>query len=271
MALHVAALGVVVAQPSCWPWASGAVMGNHALLTLVILFPNNQILGRSLRHLPPALARGHVALTFDDGPEPAVTPRILELLDRHGARATFFCIGEKAARHPEIMRDIAARGHAIGNHTMRHPGWFALLGVGRQRREWEDARDVLGGLCRATDLARAPLGLRSPLSDLVFHQTGLRHVGWSRRGFDTRNGDAPRVLARITRSLREGDIILLHDGGAALDAQGQPVCLAVLEALLPLMTARGLSSISLQGFAAASPAAGGAGRESPETAVRASA
>lgn len=247
MGLHAVALGVVATLPQAWPWAIAAVLANHLALTVVTFFPNSRLLGCTLRRLPPGRARGHVALTFDDGPDPAVTPRVLAILERHGAHATFFCIGEKAARHPALMREIAARGHAIGNHTMRHPGWFALLGVGGQRREWQQAQAVLDGLGVATNLVRAPLGLRSPLSDLVFHQCGLRHVGWSRRGFDTRCGDAPRVLGRITLDLREGDIILLHDGNARLNASGEPVCLAVLERLLPLLAARGLSSIRLDG------------------------
>ncbi|MBR0655432.1 polysaccharide deacetylase family protein [Plastoroseomonas arctica] len=77
-------------------------------------------------------------------------------------------------------------------------------------------------------------------------ELGPVHVGWSRRGFDTRCGDAARLLARSTQRLREGDIILLHDGGAARDARGEPVCLAVLEALLPMLAARGLACIRLE-------------------------
>ncbi|UPY37596.1 polysaccharide deacetylase family protein [Sediminicoccus sp. KRV36] len=247
--LHAAALGVLALAPQAWPWALGGVLANHALLTLLTFLPDSQLLGRSLRSLPPGLASGHVALTFDDGPDPEVTPRILELLDRHGARATFFCIGENAARHPELVREIAARGHTIGNHTMHHPGWFALLGLGGQRREWQAAQAVLRGLGVASDLARAPLGLRSPLSDLVLHRLGLRHVGWRRRGFDTRCGDPELVLARIISDLRQGDIILLHDGRAARDGTGQAVSIAVLAALLPLLAARGLASIRLEGEA----------------------
>ena len=247
MGLHAVALGMVAAMPHAWPWALGAVGANHLVLTALTLFPNSQLLGRSLRRLPPPQALGHVALTFDDGPDPEVTPRILALLDRYGARATFFCIGERAARHPELVREIAARGHAIGNHTMHHPGWFALLGPGGQRREWQDAQNVLQRLGVASHLARAPLGLRSPLSDLALQRCRLRHVGWSQRGFDTRCGDAALVLTRITRRLREGDIILLHDANAELDPLGEPVCLAVLGRLLPLLVARGLTSIRLDG------------------------
>jgi len=245
--LHAVALLSLVALPSAWPWALGAVIANHAFLTALTLLPDSQLLGRSLRHLPAARARGHVALTFDDGPDPDVTPRILQLLEEHGAQATFFCIGEKAARHPELVREIAARGHAIGNHTMRHRGVFSLLGMGGQRREWVDAQAVLEELGVASTLARTPLGLRSPLTDPVLHQLGLRHIGWSRRGYDTRCGDAALVLDRIMRDLREGDIILLHDAGAEPDDRGKPVCLAVLAALLPMLAARGLTSVRLDG------------------------
>ncbi|MBR0655519.1 polysaccharide deacetylase family protein [Roseomonas arctica] len=247
MGLHAAALVAAASVPQAWPWALAGIVANHAYLTFLTMSPDSQLLGRSLRRLPPARARGHIALTFDDGPDPEVTPRILDALDRHGARATFFCIGAKAQRHPELVREIAARGHAIGNHTMRHCSWFTLLGLGGQRREWREAGDVLHQLGVESDLARTPLGLRSPLSDLVLHQLGLRHVGWSRRGFDTRCGDAAVVLDRIARGLREGDIILLHDAGAERDAQGEPVCLAVLEALLLLLAARGLTSVRLDG------------------------
>lgn len=241
--VHAAALALVVL--GAWPWALGAVAANHALLTLASLFPRGELLGRSLNRLPPGQAAGKVALTFDDGPDPEVTPRILDLLEPYGARATFFCIGQRAAQHPALMREIRARGHAIGNHSMRHPVWFALLGIAGQREELALAQAVLAETGPVSGLARAPLGLRSPLSDWVFHGLGLRHVAWTRRGFDTRCGDAARVLSRIKKGLGDGDIILLHDGNAARDAAGQAVSLAVLEALLPLLAARGLQSVSL--------------------------
>lgn len=244
-AVHAAALAGLIASPESWAWALGAVVTNHALLTLATLMPRAQILGRSMQRLPPGQETGHVALTFDDGPDPEVTPLILDLLERHGARATFFCIGERAARHPALMREIRARGHVIGNHTMRHRGVFALLGIAGQREELALAAAVLAETGPVSDLVRAPLGLRSPLSDLVFHRLGLRHVSWARRGFDTRCGDPARVLALIQHGLREGDIILLHDGNAARDTAGRAVSLVVLEALLPWLAARGLGSVSL--------------------------
>jgi peptidoglycan/xylan/chitin deacetylase (PgdA/CDA1 family) len=243
--VHAAALVLVLAMPQAWGWALGAVLANHAALTLASLFPRCQLLGRSMRRLPPGEDAGRVALTFDDGPDPELTPRILALLKQHGAHATFFCIGQRAAQHPQLMREIRAHGHSVGNHTMRHRGWFALMGVTGQRNELTSAHAVLAATGPVSDLVRAPLGLRSPLSDLAFHQLGVRHVSWSRRGFDTRRRDADLVLARITKGLREGDIVLLHDGNAARDAAGRSVSLVVLEQLLPWLAARGLRSVSL--------------------------
>lgn len=244
-AVHAVSLAFVLVMPWSWPWALGAVAADHALLTVASLLPRSEILGRSLKRLPSGQAAGRVALTFDDGPDPEVTPGILDLLERHGAHATFFCIGQRAARHPALMREMRARGHAIGNHTMRHPIWFALLGIAGQREELASAQAILLESGPVSGLARAPLGLRSPLSDWVFHQLGLRHVAWMRRGYDTSCGDAALVLARITKRLGNGDIILLHDGNAARDAAGRVVSIMVLEALLPLLAARGLRSVSL--------------------------
>ena len=191
------------------------------------------------------LAPREVVLTFDDGPDPEVTPRILDLLEPYGARATFFCIGRRAAAHPALMREIRARGHAIGNHSMRHPAWFALLGIAGQRGELASAQAVLAETGPVSGLARAPLGLRSPLSDWVFHGLGLRHVAWTRRGFDTRTRDPLRVLARLTKDLAAGDILLLHDGHAARMGDGRPVVGETLPRLLEAILARGLRPATL--------------------------
>ncbi len=103
--LHLLVLIAVFAAPGQWRWALGAVLANHALLTLVSLSPRSQWLGPNWTQLPvAAAARNEIALTIDDGPDPSVTPQVLELLDRYAARATFFCVGEKAARCPELCR-----------------------------------------------------------------------------------------------------------------------------------------------------------------------
>jgi peptidoglycan-N-acetylglucosamine deacetylase len=146
--------------------------------------PRSPILGPNLRRLPQScVSRGEIAVTFDDGPDPIVTARVLDLLDRYGAKASFFCVGSKAASYPEIVQEIVRRGHSVENHSQRHPAAFAAYGIGRLRRETEAAQETLGAICgRAPAFFRAPMGLRNPLLDPVLSRLGIRYVSWTRRG-----------------------------------------------------------------------------------------
>lgn len=244
MGLHGLVLAGIIVMPGLWQTGLAALAVNHALLFIPMMFPQSQLLGRTMTRLPPC-AGARVALTFDDGPDAAVTPLILDLLERHGAHATFFCIGTAAARNPGLMRDIRRRGHLVANHTMHHPGWFTALGVGGQLRELEQAAAALAATGPVSRYCRAPLGYRSPLSDIAFHRAGLRHVAWARRGLDTRSTDPATVLRRLTTGLASGDILLLHDGNTARTTAGRPVSVVVLESLLPWLEARGFACVTL--------------------------
>lgn len=254
---HGAALIAVAVQPGLWPWALGVVAGNHLLLGCAVLWPRGRLLGPNLTRLPATAARrGEVSLNFDDGPDPEVTPRVLDVLDRHRAKASFFCVGEKAAAHPEIVREIARRGHSVENHSHRHPHAFAFFGTGALRREVEAAQMAISRITgRAPEFFRAPAGFRSPLLDPVLARRGLRYVSWTRRGFDTVDGDAGSVLRRLTRGLAAGDVLLLHDGARARTREGEPVVLAVLPALLERLAAAGLKSVPLPMACSGGPAA----------------
>ena len=247
--LHAAAVATLVASPGLWPWVIGGLAANHYLLSIAVLWPRGRILGPNLVRLPAAAAaRNEVSLNFDDGPDPEVTPRVLDLLDRHQARASFFCIGEKAAAFPELVREIARRGHSVENHSYCHPNVFAFFGLARLRREVDAAQAAIAGLTgRAPEFFRAPAGFRSPLLDPVMAACGLRYVSWTRRGFDTVSSNADAVLQRLTRGLKPGDILLMHDGA--------PVVLAVLPALLDQLGARGLKSVTLPDACRDEPAA----------------
>jgi peptidoglycan/xylan/chitin deacetylase (PgdA/CDA1 family) len=119
--LHAGALAVVLARPSLWPWALGAVIADHALLTAAGLSPRSALLGPNWTRLPLAAgARREIAITIDDGPDPRITPRVLEVLEQYSAKATFFCIGERVQRYAELTREMVRRGHSIENHSQRH-------------------------------------------------------------------------------------------------------------------------------------------------------
>jgi peptidoglycan/xylan/chitin deacetylase (PgdA/CDA1 family) len=258
--LHgVAALGLAV-QPQLWPQTLALLACNHALLT-ALMHPRGTQLGPNLVRLPAALS-GSVALTFDDGPDPEVTPRLLDLLEARGATASFFVIGEKAARHGALLREMQRRGHTIENHTHRHRATFACLGLWGLRREISRAQQVIAD---ATGVAprffRAPMGLRSPLLDPVLALEGLRLVSWTRRGYDGRPSHPDKVLDRLTRRLAGRDILLLHDTAPpGLPARSAAV-LKVLPGLLDRCAAAGLRVGSLAPVASASLAgAAAAGR-----------
>lgn len=248
MALHLAALALVLWHPAWWGWALATLLADHLLLALLGLTPRSALLGANWRRLPPgAAARRQIALTVDDGPDPHVTPALLRILAEHGAHVTFFCIGERVRRHPALVRACVQGGHAIENHSFRHGHGFALLGVRGLRRELELAQRAIQRVAgSAPRFFRAPAGLRSPLLDPVLQRLGLRLVSWSRRGLDTVSRDADRVLARLTHRLRAGDILLLHDGNTARSHTGQPVVLEVLPRLLQRLREQGLATVTLR-------------------------
>ena len=254
-ALHAVAAASVLAWPPAWPWAGGAVAANHLLLTAAGLWPRSALLGPNVRQLPASASTQRAwALTIDDGPDPAVTPAVLDLLAAHGAHATFFCIARQAAAHPALVRRIVAAGHSVQNHSLRHRHSFSLLGPRGFEREIGQAQQVLADITgQWPHCFRAPAGLRNPLLDPVLHRLGLHLVSWTRRGFDTRVANPARVLASLgvvaaghLGGLAARDIVLLHDGHSRRSASGRPVVLDVLPVLLQHAAAAGLRSVTLQ-------------------------
>lgn len=164
----------------------------------------------------PIISRGKrgehgVALTFDDGPDPETTPRLLDLLDRYRVCATFFVTGEMATRHPEIIRDIVSRGHAIGNHSFSHMPFLMLKGTRTLRREVKAAQTALG-LFGIVPLAfRPPVGITNPHLGRVLLDLGMYCVNFSCRAADVGNRRIAGLSSRVLKNISPGDIVLLHD------------------------------------------------------------
>jgi peptidoglycan/xylan/chitin deacetylase (PgdA/CDA1 family) len=248
-AVHGAAVLGTLAVPAAWPWAVGALVANHALLAGAGLWPSSRLLGPNLIRLPEAAARRReVALTIDDGPDPEVTPRVLDLLDAANAKASFFCIGRIArSGTPRCAATSCGAATAWRTTATRTATRFSLFGPARHAaRHRALAQATLAGLTgQAPRFFRATAGLRNPFLDPVLHGLGLTLATWTRRAYDTRTGDPERVFQRLSQHLGPGDIVLMHDGHCARTPAGEPVILVVLPRLLQTLAERQLPSVTL--------------------------
>lgn len=246
--LHFVASLALFISPTHWRWVLVTLIANHVVLAIVGLWPRSNWLGPNWTQLPHAATkRNEIALTIDDGPDPDVTPQVLDLLERHGVQATFFIIGERAIRYPDVCREIVRRGHTIENHSQQHCHNFAFLGLAGFTRELQTAQTTLTTLTGQRPLFfRAPAGFRNPFLEPVLRRLGLLLVSWSVRGFDTRVSNAGQVKHKLLKGLRSGAIVLLHDGHAARTQAGTPVILEVLPALINAAAASNLRFVSLR-------------------------
>jgi peptidoglycan/xylan/chitin deacetylase (PgdA/CDA1 family) len=159
--------------------------------------------------------RREVWLTIDDGPDPQDTPRILALLAAHQAHATFFVIGEKAGRHPDLIRTIVAGGHEVAHHTHTHPlALFWCASPARVARELDAALEILSAAGVRPNRFRPPAGIKNLWLASALRARGLTGIGWSARGLERWRGDAATVATRVLRGLAPGAILLLHEGPA---------------------------------------------------------
>jgi peptidoglycan/xylan/chitin deacetylase (PgdA/CDA1 family) len=198
----------------------------------------------------PSLSRGprgrrEVALTFDDGPHPETTRRVLALLAVTPHRATFFVLGNKVRRHPELVREIHEAGHTLGIHGDTHDRLHSFRGAARVAGEIARAQAAIEASAGVrTDLFRPPLGHTSPLTSIGMRRAGVKLVGWSARGYDGLAGSDPKsIVRRVRADLEDGAIVLLHDAAERDDFE--PPGIAALPEILALLDARGLRSVGL--------------------------
>ncbi len=205
----------VIALWWAWGWRVGlaAMLLSHAMVLWATLRPQSRLLSPVLTRLPTE--ERAVWLTIDDGPS-AQTLAMLDLLDAHAAKATFFVVGDKARAMPELIGDIVRRGHTIGNHSATHPSaWFWALPPAQMRREIDSTQAVLAQITgQAPRWFRAVAGMANPFVAVALKRQGLARVAWCARGFDAVAADPAAVVARIERGLQPGAIVLMHEGAS---------------------------------------------------------
>jgi peptidoglycan/xylan/chitin deacetylase (PgdA/CDA1 family) len=208
------------------------------LLTLYLLFhPRNQWLVANRYRVE---GRGCIALTFDDGPNPVDTPKLLDILREKGVKATFFVVGKRADQYPEIVRRAWEEGHLIANHTWSHRLLFCFLTPGHLRSEIDGGTESVRRICGFRPrLFRSPVGMRHALLQPYLRDAGLEYVSWSIRTRDTFTADSSVLARRILNQAASGDIILLHDHLR----RGAHVMLEVLPRIIDELRERGFEFV----------------------------
>jgi len=215
-----------------------------ALVADGIVRPGSSTLYPTVTHGPRDGRR--VALSFDDGPDPEVTPAVLDALAKHGARATFFTIGRSLEAHPQLARRLLGEGHELGNHSWRHSRRQGFLGTDAQVREIEAGAQTILALTgsQAQPLYRPPIGLKSPPLARAAWQQRLTLVGWSLHSRDTRTADPQRISQRVLERIAPGDIVLMHDGHD-LPGRHRPACARALPSILRGLRENGLDCVTV--------------------------
>lgn len=241
------ARALLVEPPPVLPTLCG-LGGYLALGTAGVFWPERGMYGRMLWHGPRD--RREVALTFDDGPSPETTPRVLSLLADAGVTATFFLVGKKVVRHPEVVRDVLRAGHRVGLHGFDHDRLFSLRGPAHVVDDLRRTQDVLVDAgAPLTTLFRPPIGFVSHFTVNGARRANVTLVGCSARALDGFRSAAPaKVAERLVRALEPGALLAMHDAAERDDYV--PASLAALPAVLSALKERALQPVTLDAWAA---------------------
>jgi peptidoglycan/xylan/chitin deacetylase (PgdA/CDA1 family) len=229
--------------------ASGGAAAAAGIAAWGAVAPSSELFGPTVQHTDSSKK---IALTFDDGPNPAVTPHLLELFDRYSVRATFFLIGKFARACPELVKEISMRGHAIGNHSDTHANLFFRSRAGIHG-ELARCQDAIAAATHAEPprWMRPPYGYRSPLLRGEIGRMGISGVVmWSKICRDWKPQPPERLIERLSRVARpdrpQGDIVLLHDGDHRGSGGDRHHVVTALEHWLPRWRDAGLEFVTIE-------------------------
>lgn len=242
--LVLAVLAVKAIAVALWIWtprhglAAAVFFGSGSVVLYHLLVPCGSALGRVYTRFVPH--QKEVWLTIDDGPDPVDTPVLLDLLDRHHARATFFVIGGRALRHPDLVAEIVRRGHEVAHHTHTHPTLTFWCATRRQvRAELDRGLAALEACAVQPRLFRAPVGIKNIFLGAELARRRMACVAWSIRSGDSVSRSSTGTVARVLRRVEPGAIILMHEGPGV----PRPVRIRAIAGLLDGLSARGFACV----------------------------
>jgi peptidoglycan/xylan/chitin deacetylase (PgdA/CDA1 family) len=228
--------------PASWLGAAGALVAAIVLVAWATFRVNSSVWIET--HWKAPRSSRSVALTFDDGPDEEYTGRVLDILAERGVPATFFVVGERAARHPEVIRRAHGLGHAIGNHSHTHSLWFHFLHGRRLRREIDACNDaVCSAIGLEPRLFRSPQGLKNWALADTLRERGMAAFGWQVRGMDYMIRDPERIARRVVDGARAGGVVLLHDGGGLPGSVDRSATVRALPMIIDGLRARGFTFV----------------------------
>ena len=233
--------GNAAAGPAMW-WS---LLALFVVVNLGVMVPTLGMFARPILAVQRGPARNRIALTFDDGPHPTETQRVLDLLDQDGHKATFFIVGEQAERHRALLQEVVRRGHTLANHSYYHLYSTPFTNPSKLSEELMRTNALIADIQgHGTRFFRAPVGLVSPRVRKAAELAGLEIIGWTakaRDGWSSTTAEA--ATQRLAEALRPGAILLLHDGTDR--ASHVPIAADVLAQLLPKLKEAGLRSVPL--------------------------
>jgi len=214
-----------------------------------VLFALNEIANPRGALLGKVLWRGNrrgVALTFDDGPHPVYTPKVLEILEQFQAKATFFFIGKRLEEYGYLTASVSRAGHIVGNHSFHHFRTMSFLSSKKIRQEiLQCQNEVEKWAGYRPRFYRQPAGFRNPLIFGILKELGMDMVGWQVRAFDTQLRDPQAIASKILRKVQPGGVILLHDGSDSTQNQDRTPTLEALPEILTGVRNRGMEFLTL--------------------------